>query len=124
MRNKRYLRLLALFLVIGLSIGSVYAQKDEVTLRGVIIDSACAGAHSSDMSNFIQSHTKDCALMPACEKSGYNIYSEGVLYKFDAAGSAKVAKFLKENSSSLKVTVRAEKRGDIFRLISIENAQS
>ncbi|MDD2689339.1 MAG: hypothetical protein PHT41_04235 [Candidatus Omnitrophica bacterium] len=95
--------------------------ENALTIKGDIIDNMCATAHKDDLADFVKTHTKECALAPACVDSGYSIFSDGKLYKFDKDSSAKVAEFLKKEDSKLKVTVTAKMAGEELSLISIEN---
>jgi hypothetical protein len=89
----------------------LYAQGNkEVKLSGYLIDNACAGAHAKD-ANFAErakKHKTSCALMPSCEGSGFAVYSEGKLYKFDAAGNKSAAELLKETETKDGVSVAVE----------------
>ena len=98
------------------------APAETVTVTGEIIDNMCAGAQTAEaLPAFVQTHTKECAAMPNCAASGYSIYADGKLTKFDAASNAKVEEFLKKPESSLKVKVTANKVGGELALVSIEN---
>lgn len=97
------------------------ALAEPAVLTGTVIDNACASSHQADLASFIKTHTKECALMPGCEASGYLLYSGGKLYKFDNEGSAKIAEFLKGKDAKLDVTVKAEVSGDMLKLVSVEN---
>jgi hypothetical protein len=90
-------------------------------LKGVIIDNNCAAANEKDLGTFIKTHPKTCTLKPACAASGYALYANGKLYRFDKASSDKVHEFLEKPSSKLKVVVKAEKAGDELILLSIKN---
>ena len=54
------------------------ASHDElVMLTGVIIDMQCAGSQTpAQLAEFIKTHTKECALAPACVASGYAIFAQ------------------------------------------------
>jgi hypothetical protein len=91
------------------------------TLKGALIDNMCANANKANLDEFVTSHTKQCALMPGCQETGYSFYSEGKLRAFDKESNAKVVEFLKKPDSSLKVTITAKQVGDELSLVSIEN---
>jgi len=96
--------------------------SEAIVLKGYIIDNRCASANNSDtLGEFVKTHTKQCATMPACMESGYSIYVDGKLYKFDKDSSTKVAEFLKNADSKLQVIVTAKQVGDELSLASIEN---
>jgi len=89
----------------------LFAQGDKsVKISGYLIDNACAGAHVKD-SNFSErakTHKTSCALMPSCEGSGFAVYSEGKLYKLDAAGNTSATALLKDTDTTMGVMVAIE----------------
>lgn len=93
----------------------------ELTLKGDVIDNMCAGMNKDNLALFVKTHSKECTLKPACMESGYSIFSDGKLYRFDKESNAKVAEFLKTADSKLQVAVTAKQVGDELNLVSIEN---
>jgi len=95
--------------------------SDTLTLTGDIIDNMCAGAQKpEELAAFIKTHTKECAIK--CADSGYAIFSNGALLKFDAASNAKIAEFLKNPDSKLQVVAVVKKEPlNELSLVSIEN---
>ena len=94
-------------------------KTEAMTLKGDIIDNMCAGANKDTLAEFVKTHTKECAI--SCMSSGYSIFANGKLYKFDKDSSAKVGEFLQKADSKLQVTVTAKQVGDELNLVSIEN---
>jgi hypothetical protein len=94
---------------------------EAITLKGTIIDNHCAESNKDHLAHYVMTHTKECAVMPHCAASGYSIFVDGKLHKFDAESSQKVEEFLKKDESKLEVVVTAEKIGEELKLISIEN---
>lgn len=95
---------------------------ETVNLKGDIIDNMCAGMQKPEgLAAFVKTHTKQCALMPQCAASGYSIFSDGKLSKFDKASNAKIEEFLKKADSKLQVAIIATKVGDELSLVTIEN---
>jgi len=92
-----------------------------VMLKGDIIDNMCAGAHKDVLADFVKTHTKQCAIAPGCIDSGYSIFADGKLYKFDKDSNAKIVEFLKKEDSKLQVVVAAKEVGGELSLVSIEN---
>jgi len=92
-----------------------------LTLKGDVIDNMCAGMNKDTLAEFVKTHTKECALKPACIDSGYSIFADGKLYKFDKYSNSKVAEFLKKTDSKLQAAVTAKQVGDELSLVSIEN---
>lgn len=117
--KKTFLLLLALVLTVSLA----FAQEAAVsTLKGTIIDNQCAaGKDPGQLGDFIKTHTKECAL--ACVFSGYAIFADGVLTKFDKDSNAKVEEFLKKSDSKLQVVVEVKKSGEELSLVSIKNQE-
>lgn len=100
---------------------AVTASAETLTLKGDVIDNMCAGMNKDTLAEFVKTHTKECALKPGCVASGYSIFADGKLYKFDKDSNAKVAEFLNKADSKLQVTVTAKQVGDELSLVSIEN---
>lgn len=97
-------------------------ENTQLTMKGEIIDNMCAGSQKPEnLAAFVKTHTKECALMPNCAASGYSIFSEGKLAKFDKDSNAKIEDFLKKADSKLAVEVVAIKVGDELSLVSIKN---
>ena len=90
----------------------LYAQGDNKTVKisGYLIDNACSAGHANDagFAERVQKHKKSCALMPSCEGSGFAVYSEGKLYKLDAAGNTSASALLKETDTTMGVMVAVE----------------
>ena len=110
-----------LFVLIALCFVSSLAFAEDMVLKGDVIDNMCAGANQATLAEFVKTHTKGCALMPSCIDSGYSIFANGKLYKFDKDSNAKVVEFLKKADSKLQVAVTAKQVGDELSLLSIEN---
>ena len=100
---------------------AIAAAPEAIVLSGTIIDNMCAGANKDTLAEFVKTHTKECALQ--CMNSGYSIFANGKLSKFDNDSSAKIAEFLKNADSKLQVTVTAKQVGDELSLISIKNQE-
>ena len=96
---------------------------ETITIKGDIIDNMCAGSQKAEaLAAFVKTHTKECALKPQCMASGYAIFSDGMLLKFDAASNTKIADFLKKPDSKLQVVAVVKKEPlNALSLVSIEN---
>ena len=104
--------------------GKAASFKKSMSMVGDVVDTQCATANKDNMAGFVKTHTKECALAPACKKSGYNLYSDGKLYKFDNASNKKVAAFLEKADSKLHVKAEViHGKGDVLKLVSIANAE-
>jgi len=110
------------FAILLVSLVAVAVLEGKViTLKGTVIDNRCADLNKDNLAEFIKTHPKECALMPDCVASGYSIFADGKLYKFDQASSKKVEEFLKKAESKLEVVVQAGWEGEELKLVSIEN---
>ena len=100
-------------------------------VKGVLMDQACSGkAEVRVLSTGIEggmivaeAHTRECALMSACEKSGYGIFTyDNKFLKFDAAGSRKALQAIKASKKldDLEVEVTGEVKGDTIKVESLK----
>ncbi len=123
--KKLVLIIMAVCLVAGFAFAAETQASATITVKGDIIDNLCAGSQKTpaDLAAFVKTHTKQCTLMPQCAASGYSIFSDGKLSKFDKESNAKIEEFLKQADSKLQVVVVAKKVGDELSLVSIENQQ-
>src|SRR3990167_10176995 len=82
--KKAFLVLAALCFVSSLAFAQGSSGSETVMIKGDIIDNMCLDAHKTeDLTAFIKTHSKQCAITPACEASGYAIVAEGIVNKFD-----------------------------------------
>ncbi len=114
-----------ILIIIYCSVASlVFAQQTAVTItiKGDIIDNLCVSSKKpEELAGFLRIHTKECALRPQCIASGYSIFSDGKLMKFDQISNFDIESFLKMPLSKLQVIVECEKSGNLLRLMYIEN---
>jgi hypothetical protein len=69
------------------------------------------------------SHTRDCALRPECEITGYGIaLDDGTFLQFDAESNRKAAELLKATTQTndLKAEAEGERTGALFRAHTIK----
>ena len=87
----------ALFLALALVAAT--ADAKTTTLRGYVVDKACAGkmAQKSNVMEKAEGHTKDCALNDQCAASGYGIFSGGKFTPFDEKGSARAKELIEKS---------------------------
>lgn len=70
-----------------------------------------------------EAHTRECALMPDCQKSGYGVVtSDGKFLKFDEAGNRKALEAIKASKKldDLEVDVTGEVQGDSIKVESLK----
>src|SRR3977135_436668 len=95
--------------VLLMAVVALAREGKEVKLTGYVIDNACsARASSENGAEKVKNHTVKCALMPPCAKSGYAVYTDGKLYKFDEEGNKKAGEILKSTKSEKSVQVSVE----------------
>jgi len=87
----------------------VYAQGSKsVTVTGYLIDNACAES-AKDLGPRAKGHSRSCALMDSCEKSGYSVVTDdNTRYKLTEKGDAMAAELLKNTKTEKGVKVTAE----------------
>jgi hypothetical protein len=106
-----YTILLTLFTTLLIALASVAWAHEKVKLTGYVVDVVCFADHAKDSpeaaTKVAAEHTKECALMEDCVKSGYGIYADGKWYPFDAKGNtlAKAAFDKTSKKDHIKMTV-------------------
>jgi len=99
-----------LIVVLAVMAAALMAQDKTVTLTGYMIDNSCAANHANDktFATWVKTHGTSCAMMDSCEKSGYAVFADDKLYKFDDAGNASAEALLKATKSKKGLHVKAE----------------
>ena len=111
-------------LIVALSFAAIITAQDKsVSLTGYVVDKACSAgaAKKADPMAAAAGHSKKCALMEPCIKSGYGVFSDGKFYEFDAKGN-ELAKGLLDNTSKdkgIKVKVEGKVSGSQIAVASI-----
>jgi predicted amidohydrolase YtcJ len=112
-----------LVVVLALMAGAIIAQDKSVTLTGYLIDNSCAANHANDktFATWVKTHGTSCAGMESCEKSGYAVFADDKLYKFDDNGNNSVADLLKNTKSKkgLHVKVEGTVDGDTIKVTKL-----
>lgn len=70
-----------------------------------------------------EAHTRECLRAPACEKSGYGVYtSDRKFLQFDAAGNRKAVEALKvsKRETDIRVEVTGEIQGDTIKVATLK----
>jgi len=101
-------------------------------VKGILIDQMCSskaevrivsGPRLEGGMIVAEAHTRECALMPACQKSGYGVFTyDNKFLKFDEAGSRKALAALRasKKEDDLKVEVTGEIQGDTIKVASLK----
>src|SRR5258706_7618290 len=99
-----------LVVVLAMMAAALMAQDKSVTLTGYMIDNSCAANHATDKTfgTWIKTHGTSCATMDSCEKSGYAVFANDKLYKFDDAGNTSAEALLKATKSKKGLHVKVE----------------
>lgn len=112
-----------LIVVMAMMAAALMAQDKSVTLTGYMIDNSCAANHASDKTfgTWIKTHGTSCATMDSCEKSGYAVFANDKLYKFDDAGNTSAEALLKATKSKkgLHVKVEGTVEGDTVKVTKL-----
>ena len=108
------------------------AVASAAQVKGILMDQMCSskaevrivsGPRLEGGMIVAEAHTRECALMTACEKSGYGVFTyDNKFLKFDAAGSRKALAALKasKKEDDLKVEVTGEIQGDTIKVASLK----
>ena len=112
--------------VVALAVSFAFAQGDEkktLKVTGYVVDNMCAGMHSTEEE--AQKHPNACALMEACQKSGFAIVAGEKTYKLDEQGNKLAAEALKaaKTRKGLKVEVEGTLEGDTLHATSLAEAK-
>ena len=114
-------------------IGSSATAGSTETVKGILMDQMCSGKAELRISGatgllvggriVAEAHTKECALMPECQKSGYGVYtSDNKFLKFDQAGNRKALAAIKASQKldDFEVEVTGEIQGDTIKVASLK----
>ena len=73
----------------GMLVPSAWAGRGKKkTVKGYLVDIACATERSGELGTLGIVHTKRCLQMPDCERSGYAVLTgDRKIIRFDAAGN-------------------------------------
>ena len=103
---------------------SMVGLASAAEVEGTLLDRMCSAkiVQQKDQKAALE-HTRDCALMDDCVKSGYGVFmADGTFITFDSAGNAKVAQALKASKKEdhILVHVTGERSGDTMKVASIK----
>ncbi len=122
--------------VLGLVSGFIMIAQTKSTenrLQGVLIDDKCSGdaltrvvggsnTHIEGGILWAYTHTRKCALMPECQRSGYGIVThDNRFLKFDPAGNAKALALIRTTNKEddLEIAFTGEVHGDQIKIVSL-----
>jgi hypothetical protein len=113
--------------------GSKADAPGQLKIQGVLIDEKCSpnaqtrvvsglNTHLEGGIVWAYTHTRKCALMPECQRSGYGLAThDNRFLKFDAAGNRKATELLRTSNKEddLEVEVTGEVQGDGIKVLSL-----
>jgi len=121
-----------LLVIASLTCGFVAANPPQ-DVKGILMDEMCSGKADLRISGasglleggriVAEAHTRECALMPQCQKSGYGVYTEDNKFlKFDPAGNRKAYAAIKASAKldDLEVEVTGDVKGDTIKVESLK----
>jgi len=110
---------------------AIVAHAEEI--KGILIDEKCSGKADLRISGatgllvggriVAESHTRECLLMPECQKSGYGVYtSDNKFLKFDEAGNRKALAAIRASTKldDFEVEITGEVKGDTIKVVSLK----
>lgn len=125
-------RLLPLFFLVALPAGFMMAAGEQ-EIKGVLMDQKCSGTADLHISGatgglvggriVAEAHTRQCLMMPECEKSGYGVYtSDNKFLKFDEAGSRKALAAIKATPriDDMEVEVTGQVKDDTIKVATLK----
>jgi hypothetical protein len=91
------------------------------TVKGILVDNMCQMKMKTDQ-GALAKHTRGCALMDGCIKSGYALVTaDGMVYKLDAKGNDQAVAALKASTqdANLKVTITGMTKDGMLSVSSL-----
>jgi hypothetical protein len=102
-------------------------------IKGVLMDEMCSGKAdlriSGSTSTLVggrivaEAHTKECLLKPACEKSGFGVYTDDNKFlKFDPAGKRKALAAIKASTKldDFEIEVAGDVKDDTIKVATLK----
>jgi hypothetical protein len=122
-------KLLRLLVVVSAFAAAAHAEE----IKGILMDQMCSGKADLRISGatgtlvggriVAEAHTRECLLMPECQKSGFGVYtSDNKFLKFDEAGNHKALAAIKASTKldDFEVEIAGEVKGDTVKVTSLK----
>jgi len=109
-------------MLIAVALFAAPAGKKK-TLKGHLIDIACATDRKDEYSTLGTVHTRRCLEMPACVRSGYGVLTRDMrVYKFDEAGNEQAKKLIdaSDQNNNFQIQVSGRLLNDTLTVSKIE----
>jgi type 1 fimbria pilin len=117
-REKIVLACVAVILLAGTAWSA--PAKKSLVMQGTLVDNTCAKAHATDLSSYLKTHGKECALKS--QASGFSFLTvDGKLIPFTKKSSPMIVDFLKKDESRMNVEIVYKRVFKYFQLKSIKN---
>jgi hypothetical protein len=123
----------AVVALVGIAAVGAETTPNSGTIRGVLLDTKCSAnaelrmvpspnPHFEGGMLWAYTHTRECLLMPACQRSGYGVYADEKFLAFDAAGNQKALALLQASKKvdDLHVEVTGGVQGDKIKVASLK----
>lgn len=110
-----------LFAFLAFIVTASFSIAQTQTIRGTLVDNMCQMKMKTDQ-GALAAHTRDCALMDSCIKSGYAVVTaDGMVYKLDAKGNEQAVAALKasKQAANLKVTIGGATKDGMLAVSSL-----
>lgn len=113
-------------------LASFAAVASAAQVQGILIDQMCSSKAEVRVVSgprlvggmiVAEAETRECALMPACQRSGYGVFTyDNKFLKFDSAGNHKALAALRatKKEDDLKVEVTGEIQGDMIKVATLK----
>jgi hypothetical protein len=123
-KREKYMRSLVRLLVIAGLVAGLGCLAYAAEVQGILLDRECSPkiVQAKDQ-QAAQAHTRDCALMDACVKAGYGVFTaDGKFVLLDQAGNAKALAALKASrkKDNIRVQVTGDQTGDTIKVTAIK----
>jgi hypothetical protein len=107
----------------ALLLAAVGSIASAAQVEGVLMDKMCSAKAVSGGQAAAKEHTRQCALMPPCQQSGYGVFTaDNKFLTFDEAGNAQALKALQasKKKDDLKVQVTGDVQGDTIKVTNLK----
>jgi hypothetical protein len=104
-------------------LASLAGALSAAEVQGVLMDKMCSMKAAKEGQKAATMHTRECAMMPDCEKSGYGVFTaDNKFLVFDAAGNEQASRALKASKKrdNLKVNVSGKIDGNTIEVATLK----
>jgi len=104
-------------------LASVACVASAETVTGVLMDKACSAKAISGGQKAALEHTRECALLPDCQKSGYGVFTaDGKFLTFDVRGNGRAQQLVRttKKKDNLKVEVTGQIQGESITVTKLK----